>query len=167
MTSGPSGATRALLAEFDHEMASTRRLLERVPDGRYDWSPHDKSMKLGRLASHIADVPSWLPAVAGRTELDFKLHTQTRAASTAELVAAFERNLTAGREALAAVADDAWSETFTLRAGDHVVFALPRKVAIRSFVLNHLIHHRGQLSVYLRLLDVPVPGMYGPSADEK
>jgi uncharacterized damage-inducible protein DinB len=162
-----SGITKTVLAEFDHEMGSTRRLLERVPDGRYDWAPHDKSMKLGRLASHIADVPSWLPAVAGRSELDFKTHTQTRAVTTAELVAAFDRNLETGRTALAAVPDDTWSEPFTLRAGDHVVFTLPRKVAIRSFVLNHLIHHRGQLSVYLRLLDVPVPGMYGPSADEK
>jgi len=158
----------SFLGELDHEMANTRRTLERVPTDKLAWQPHAKSMTLGRLASHIAEMPIWCNRVLAAAEYDFAVggRLRTDLPSTREILEAFDKNLAGAREAVAATGDDALREKWTLRRGDQVVFSLPRIAVLRTMVLNHVIHHRGQLTVYLRLNDVPVPGLYGPSADE-
>ena len=159
--------TDALLAEFEHEMKTTRRLLERVPADRGDWKPHDKSSSLSQLVLHIANIPFWLTTTLKRTELDAAAPGEKRSlTSTEALLAEFDRKVADAREALTAATADDLKVPWTLRAGDHVVFTMPRAVTLRTFVMNHLIHHRGQLTVYLRLLDVPLPSSYGPTADE-
>jgi uncharacterized damage-inducible protein DinB len=160
-----------LLPEFDHEMTNTRRTLERVPDGRFDWKPHDKSTALGSLASHLSNIPSWVALAIGQDSLDLappgeEPKVQAPAANTAELLAAFDKNVAAAREALAPASDELLMQPWTLLKGGTELLTLPRAGILRSFVLNHVIHHRAQLGVYLRLLDVPVPSIYGPSADE-
>jgi uncharacterized damage-inducible protein DinB len=156
-----------LLPEFDHEMASTRRALERVPDESLDFRPHEKSFNLLELASHVANVPTWTRVTLTTTELDldqpFERELPT---SNAALLAEFDANVADARSVLESVSAEDLQVGWTLRSGDQVWFTQPRGAVYRSFVMNHLIHHRGQLTVYLRLLDVPVPGMYGPSADE-
>ena len=144
-----------MLSEFDREMAKTRQILERVPDEKWDWKPHEKSSPLGKLANHLAAMPVFAAAVV--QGMAKRSHD---AASHSALLDAFDQNLSAGREALAAA------------SGEHLAATVPqlnmtREELLRERVISHMIHHRGQLSVYLRLLDVPVPGMYGPSADEK
>lgn len=158
----------SFLGEFDHEMTNTRRTLERVPTDKLAWQPHTKSMTLGRLASHIAEMPLWAVRNVQMPEYDFASggHMRLDLPSTQEIVEAFDENVVAAREALSSASDEVLRETWTLRRGDQVVFAMPRIAVLRSMVLNHTIHHRGQLTVYLRLQDVPLPGLYGPSADE-
>ena len=158
----------SFLGELDHEMANTRRTLERVPTDRLAWQPHAKSMTLGRLASHIAEMPIWAIRTIGTSGYDFAASGRLRTdlPSTREIVEAFDKNLAEAREAIAGTSEEALREKWTLRRGDQVVFSLPRIAVLRSMVLNHIIHHRGQLTVYLRLNDVPLPGLYGPSADE-
>jgi uncharacterized damage-inducible protein DinB len=158
----------SFLGELDYEMANTRKTLERVPTDKLAWQPHTKSMTLGRLASHIAEMPNWAVRTVRLPEFDFAVggYQRLNLGSTPEIVEAFDKNFTAAREAIAGAGDEALRETWTLRRGDQVVFALPRIGVLRSMVLNHTIHHRGQLTVYLRLNDVPLPGLYGPSADE-
>ena len=160
---------QSLIPEFQHEASSTRKILERVPDGKLDWKPHDKSMTLGRLASHIAEIPDWMTVTLTTDELDFAKgdYKFTAPANTAELIAKFQDSCHKALEQLKAATDETLMGPWTLRNGDHVIFTMPRIATLRSFVMNHFIHHRGQLSVYLRLLDVPVPGMYGPTADEQ
>ena len=161
----------SLLQELDQEMAGTRKTLERVPEDRLDWRPHPKSFTLGALATHLANVPSWMAPTLRQDSMDiapvgqppFKAELQT---SRAGLLAAFDRNLEAGREALAAATDESLLAPWTLLAGGKAIFTMPRAACLRSFILNHNVHHRAQLGVYLRMLDVPVPGLYGPSADE-
>ena len=160
----------ALLPEFDHEMRVTRSLLERVPESRAQFKPHPKSTALGALASHIANLAGWGQKVATLSELDFNPPggSPVRIAAyqgAAELLQRFDANVAATRAAIAAASDDALRGTFTLKNGGHEIFSLPRVSALRSFLMNHLIHHRGQLSVYLRLNDVPLPSIYGPTAD--
>jgi uncharacterized damage-inducible protein DinB len=158
----------SFLGELDHEMANTRRTLERVPTGKLAWQPHAKSMTLGRLASHIAELPIWATRAIRSTEYDFAAGGRVRLdlGSTQEIVEAFDKNVAEAREAVAGASDEALREKWTLRRGDQVVFAMPRIAVLRSMVLNHIIHHRGQLTVYLRLNEAPVPALYGPSADE-
>jgi uncharacterized damage-inducible protein DinB len=156
-----------LLPEFDHEMANTRRALARVPGDRLDWSPHPKSMTLGRLASHLAEFGDWAAQTCEQEELDLSGYQPPVYSSTAEILETFDANVAAGRAALAAASDELLKGKWSLRSGGHAVFTMPRAAVLRSFVLSHLIHHRGQLSVYLRLLDLPVPALYGPSADER
>lgn len=161
----------ALLPEFDHEMATTRRLLERVPDGQPEWRPHPKSSPLGRLSTHIAELPGWVVNTITRTELDLappdgKAWTPLILGATREVLALFDRNVAEARAALAAADDVAFAVGWSLKMGPRVIFTQPRAAVYRSFVMSHLIHHRAQLGVYLRLLGVPVPGSYGPSADE-
>lgn len=161
-----------LAAEFDHETKVTRSLLARVPDDRAAWKPHDKSMSMGELAIHLANIESYGLPVATRPELDFQALTGTgvtngRWTSREEALALFDKNVESTRRAIAAASDDQLRQPWTLRFGDHVVFTLPRLAAWRSFVLSHQVHHRGQLSVYLRLNDIAVPPIYGPSADER
>jgi uncharacterized damage-inducible protein DinB len=162
----------ALAAELEHEARLTRNLLARVPDDKASWKPHPKSMSLGELAIHLANIESYGVPVATKPELDFRAPDGvgvTRAAWTSrdEMLALFDRNVEASLRAVAALPDPRLREPWTLRAGESVVFTLPRIAAWRTFVMSHQIHHRGQLSVYLRLNDIPVPSIYGRSADEK
>jgi uncharacterized damage-inducible protein DinB len=159
-----------LLPEFDHEMGTTRRLLEIVPTKDATWRPHPKSYTLGDLAAHIARLPGWGRYVLTQNEIDLGAPENAPLAraeftTTAELVEQFDRNVRGTREALAATSDAGMKETWTLKNTGRVVFAIPRAAALRAFILSHLIHHRGQLSVYLRLRDVPLPSIYGPTAD--
>jgi uncharacterized damage-inducible protein DinB len=160
----------ALLPEFDHEMATTRRLLERVPEAEFAWRPHAKSMALGQLAGHIANIPYWCTATLGTTVLDLdSLPVDARPplpVSRTALIDEFDAKVGAARNQLTSATDAELMTPWTLKKGGQEMFTLPRVSAIRSFVMNHLIHHRGQLSVYLRLKDVPLPSIYGPTADE-
>jgi uncharacterized damage-inducible protein DinB len=156
------------LAEFDHEMASTRRLLERVPEERFDWKPHEKSMSLGGLATHLSNLPHWAEAILTGTSFDLETAPPnlTPFPSRAAVLAHFDETTKTAR-ALMDKTDAEWAARWTLKRGSYEVFSIPRMSAFRTFILNHMIHHRGQLSVYLRLNDVPVPSIYGPSADEQ
>lgn len=158
---------RALLAELEQEAKTTRKLLERVPEQKFSWQPHEKSMSLGRLATHVAEMMGWLEATLNLNELDLAGDYQPVVANTnKELVALFDKNLARCVELLNKATDEQLHQPWRLRKGDHVLFELPKIAVIRSMVFNHVIHHRGQLSVYLRLLDVPLPSIYGPTADE-
>jgi uncharacterized damage-inducible protein DinB len=160
-----------LLPEFDHEMATTRRLLERVPEAEFAWKPHDRSMALGQLAGHIVNLPQWCSATLASTV--FELDTMPvdprpkLPASRAALIEEFDAKVTVARNQLVATTDAEFMTPWTLKKGGQEIFTLPRLSAIRSFVMNHLIHHRGQLTVYLRLKNVPLPPIYGPTADEQ
>jgi uncharacterized damage-inducible protein DinB len=159
----------ALLPEFDHETGVTRRLLERLPEDRFGWTPHPKSMPLGRLATHVADVLTWLPKTVNETGIDWdtKAPYQPKVlASRAEVLKFFDETLDAARQALAGASDAVLVQPWTFKKDGQVVFSQPRIGVIRGMVMNHMIHHRAQLGVYLRLNDVPLPAMYGPSADE-
>jgi uncharacterized damage-inducible protein DinB len=161
-----------LLPEFDAEMLTTRRLLERVPEDRPDWKPHAKSMALGRLATHVSEIPGWLAWTFEKDELDIappgapKFVPQTLA-TTAALLAQFDTNVAKGRAALAAAPDAAFTAPWTFLMGGNSLWTKPKLDVYRSFGINHIVHHRAQLGVYLRLLDVAIPGTYGPSADER
>ena len=161
--------SQSLLPEFDQEMANTRRVLERIAEDQIGWKPHDKSMSLGRLATHVAELPGWANVFLNSefldlAAMDYKPHV---ASSRQELLELFDSKVAESRAAIQATEDPAFLEPWTLRKGDHVIFTLPRVAVMRSMLLNHLIHHRGQLTVYLRLTGIPVPGLYGPSADEQ
>ena len=161
---------QALLPEFDHEMANTRKTLERVPDDKFDWKPHEKSFAMGALSTHLANLPTWATHSVELDTLDIApngvpmstppLHSQ------AEVLATFDKNVAAARAAIAGATDEHLFAPWTLEANGKTIMTLPRVAVLRSFVMNHLIHHRAQLGVYLRLNDIPVPSIYGPSADE-
>ena len=164
--------SQSLLPEFDHEMANTRRLLSRVPEGRGDFAPHTKSMTLARLAGHVAELPSWGLMALGQDELDLNppsgpvfvaFHFETKTAALAK----FDSDMKQLRQLLAATSDADMMKSWTLKSGGHSIMSMPRAAVFRGFVMNHLIHHRAQLGVYLRMNDVAVPGLYGPSADEQ
>lgn len=162
--------TDALLPEYDHEMATTRRLLDRVPEGDFGWKPHERSMALGELAGHIANLLMWCSTILDAPSFDLATLGDRRAeppASRRALLEDFDGKVAAVRASLAKRTDAELLAPWTLKHGDHEVFTLPRVSAIRSFVMSHSIHHRGQLSVYLRLRNVPVPPIYGPTADEQ
>jgi len=163
--------SQMILPEFEHEMANTRKTLERVADDKFSWKPHEKSMSLGGLATHLANLPSWTKNTFEADELDISPPGQPpyrleEAKSRDELLAAFDKNVTSARAALEAATDEQWQGKWSLLHGGKTIFTLPRTAVMRGFVMNHLIHHRAQLGVYLRLLDIPVPSIYGPSADE-
>lgn len=156
----------ALLTEFDHEMGTTRRLLERLPDDKLAWKPHEKSMSFGGLGTHLSSLPLWAGTILN--EASFDLINETRSpekTSRAEILAAFDDHVRRARASLDKT-DAEYAGRWSLLRGGQEVFSLPRVAAFRSFVLSHIIHHRGQLSVYLRLNDIPVPAIYGPTADE-
>jgi uncharacterized damage-inducible protein DinB len=159
--------SQTLLPEFDEEMKNTRKILECVPDGKFDYKPHAKSMTMGGLATHVAGLPSWTNYTLDTEELnltpDFK---QEVATNRAELLAMFDKNVAAAREKIAAASDTDWQVTWTFKFDGNVIFSMPRSTVMRSSIMNHLVHHRAQLGVYLRLNDIAIPGMYGPSADE-
>jgi uncharacterized damage-inducible protein DinB len=161
----------SLLPEYDHEMGTTRRLLERTPEAELAWKPHEKSMTLGELAGHITNIPRWCKAIIEHSVFDMNsvgedARRRPPPASVAELLANFDTRTAEARQALAAADDPDMLALWTLKQGDHEIFTLPRVAAVRSFIMNHVVHHRGQLSVYLRLKDVPLPPIYGPTADE-
>ncbi|MGA2580641.1 MAG: DinB family protein [Bryobacteraceae bacterium] len=163
---------QALLTEFDHEMANTRKALARVPEDKFGWKPHEKSMTLGRLATHIAEMPGWVSTTLESESFDFAppgapAYQPKTAGSRAEILELFDKNAAAARTALSGASDAQLMVPWTLLAGGKAVFSMPRVAVLRSMVMNHTIHHRGQLVVYLRLNDVPVPALYGPSADEQ
>lgn len=153
------------LAEFDHEMASTRRLLERVPSEKGEWKPHPKSFALGHLAQLISWMPGWIAQTLRQPHIDLATAAQYSFEATETLLREFDGALSEARSALEAVTGPALQDPWSLKLGDQALFTGPRGEAVRGH-LNHLIHHRGQLTVYLRLLDVPVPQVYGPTADE-
>ena len=154
------------LAEFDLEMATTRRLLERVPGERGEWKPHEKSFPLGHLAQLITWMPSWITRTLREPSINLAGGAGYSFQPTDYLLAEFDGNVRAAREALAEVTGAALEEPWSLMMGERVLFTAPRGVTTRGH-LNHLIHHRGQLTVYLRLVDVPLPQVYGPTADER
>jgi uncharacterized damage-inducible protein DinB len=161
---------QSLLPEFDHETAVTRTLLERVPDARADWAPHAKSMTLGRLAIHLASLPSWVAPTLRDSAID--LAPEGKPAwlpptwqSTAHALQVFAEATTKARAAIAVATDLEMAQPWTLKKAGETMFTMPRAAVLRSFVFNHSVHHRAQLGVYLRLLDVAVPSMYGPTAD--
>lgn len=163
--------SHSMLPEFDHEMANLRKTLERVPEGKPDFRPHAKSMTLSELAGHLAEIPTWATMTNAHDEFDvnpvsgpkYQPYLMT---TRAELLAKFDADLKQARESLAAVTDDRMMGTWTLKNNGQTILAMPRVAVLRSFVMNHMVHHRAQLGVYLRMNDVPVPGLYGPSADE-
>jgi uncharacterized damage-inducible protein DinB len=163
----------AILPEFDHEMANTRKTLERVPEGKGDFKPHVKSMPLDRLAGHVAEIPGWAKETILQDSIDIKSGANVDPASAAlkmtsrkQLLEEFDKRAAAGRAAIAGATDEQLMKPWSLIAGGKTVFTLPKIAVLRGFVMNHLIHHRAQLGVYLRLNNVAVPSIYGPSADE-
>lgn len=159
--------SQSMLPEFDHEMASTRKILERVPEDRAGYTPHEKSMSMGRLAAHIAQNPVWATIALTRDDFDLTPEFENVQMTTrAALLETFDRNCAEARAHIVNTDDGVMMKMWTFKKGGHTVLSMPKVAVLRSFALNHLIHHRGQLSVYLRLNNVPVPGLYGPSADE-
>ena len=157
----------SILAELDMEAETTRRVLQRVPNDRLTWKPHPKSMSLGQLAHHVATTPGGVANIVSKSEIEAPdFNNQPSAASAAELIPALDRGLAEAKSILNGFDDHAMMAKWTLTRGGKELFSAPRVGVIRSIMLNHWYHHRGQLSVYLRLLDVPVPSIYGPSADE-
>jgi uncharacterized damage-inducible protein DinB len=162
----------SFLPEFDHEMSTTRRTLERVPEDKGDWKPHDTSMPMGRLAGHIAELVGFAPATFQGDSFDFSPpgappRQPTVMTSRKQLLEIFDKNVAAARAAISKASDEELFKTWTLMNGGKTFFSMPRIAVLRSMIVNHIIHHRGQLSVYLRMNKVPVPSIYGPSADER
>ena len=157
----------SILAELDREADTTRRVLQRVPNEKLSWKPHPKSMSLGQLAQHVATTPGGVATILTKTEFEAPdFGNQPAAASASELIPTLERSLAEAKSILDGFDDNAMMASWKLTRGGKELFSSPRVGVIRSIMLNHWYHHRGQLSVYLRLLDVPVPSIYGPSADE-
>ena len=157
----------SLIPEFDQEMATSRIVIERVPEDKYGWKPHEKSMSAGRLASHIAEMPAWGSASTGQDFLDLAAgFTPFEGGSREEILARFDKDVRAAHAAIAGCSDETFMKEWSLKNGDDTIMTMPKIAVVRTFVINHIIHHRGQLSVYLRLLNESVPSIYGPSADE-
>ncbi len=162
---------QGLLAEFDQEMANTRKTLERVPDAKFDWKPHEKSGTAGWMAAHLANLPMWGEMTLQTGSLDvnpadgqkFQL---PKADTSAEALKLFDKNVAAFRSALQGATDEMMMQPWSLLSGGKVIFTMPKIAVLRGMVMNHIVHHRGQLTVYLRLNNIPVPALYGPSADE-
>ena len=161
----------SLLPEFDQEMANTRKALERMPDDKFDWKPHEKSGTMGWLANHLANLPSWTVYTINQDSLDLaptdgeSIKWEGKG-SRQELLDYFDKNVVAARAAIAEASDEEFLKSWSLLKGGVTLMTLPKIAVMRGFVMNHIIHHRGQFTVYLRLNDVPVPPIYGPSADE-
>lgn len=159
---------QSMLGELDYEMANTRKTLERIPENKLDWKPDPKSMSLGQLAGHITEMVGWGAAVLTTPSMDMAAgqHKPFIPTSQHELLSMFDQNLSGLRATLAAAKDEDMMHTWTLSVGSNVIFSMPRVAVMRTMILNHLVHHRAQLTVYYRLNGVPVPALYGPSADE-
>lgn len=164
------GLSNALLPEFDNEMANTRKTLERVPDNKFDWKPHEKSMAMGGLAGHLANLPSWGSLTVGSDSFDMAPGGQPvmtpPLSSGKDVLATFDENVAKTREAIAGASDEELFKPWSLMADGNTILTMTKIAVLRNFVMNHMIHHRAQLGVYLRLNEIPVPSIYGPSADE-
>lgn len=163
--------SQVLLPEFDFEMATTRKVLERVPDDRFEYKPHEKSFAMGKLASHIATIPFWGSTTIKTDSLDLAPPGQPpmqmpEAHNKAELLELFDKNVGEARAAIEGASDELLMKPWTLLSGGKEIFTQPKAALLRTFVISHIIHHRGQMTVYLRLNNLPVPSVYGPSADE-
>lgn len=158
---------KSFLKELEREAVTTRKMLERVPDDKFDWKPHEKSMSLRQLATHIAEIPGWIPMVLNTTELDFGNNGYKPAIlkNNAELINFFEKSFSEGKASLTKANDNQLEETWTMRNGETIYDTSPKDEVLRG-VFCQVVHHRAQLGVYLRLLNIPIPGSYGPSADE-
>lgn len=173
MSNGQTEQTATLgqmiAAELKHEAVSTRKMLERIPGEQFQYKPHEKSMPLVGLARHIADMIGWADMTINHDELDFEKRdfTPKEFSDASELVAYFDENLSNALDILNSVPNETLMQPWRLRSGENIFFEMPKAAVVRSMLMNHVIHHRGQLAVYLRLLDVPVPSIYGPSADEQ
>jgi uncharacterized damage-inducible protein DinB len=160
--------SKTLLREFDEEMKNTRKILACVPDGKFDYQPHPKSMTLGRLATHVAELPSWTTFTLDLEVLELGPDFKPAFANTqAELLEMFDKHVAEARAKIEGASDEDWQKIWTFKWDGKTVMSMPRAVVMRGTIMNHLIHHRAQLGVFLRLNDVEIPGMYGPSADEK
>jgi uncharacterized damage-inducible protein DinB len=164
--------SEALLPEFDNEMATLRKALERVPDDKFGWKPHERSMAMGRLATHLAEIPGWAAYTVSTDSLDLappggEPFKPTVADSRQQVLDVFDKNVKEARQSIAGASDDHLLKSWSLLSGGKTILNMPRIACLRSFVMNHMIHHRAQLGVYLRLNDIPVPATYGPSADEQ
>jgi len=160
--------SQSMLPEFDHEMATTRRVIACVPDEALGYRPHEKSFSLGDLATHVVNIPTWVGVTIDQDVLDMAGEFPTPPTGKRdELLAIFDANVAAARAKLASADDATLMAPWTLKSGEQVHMTMPRVAVLRGFVLNHMIHHRGQLTVYLRLRDVPLPSVYGPTADEQ
>jgi uncharacterized damage-inducible protein DinB len=171
MTVQTTAVQQALLTEFDQEMAATRKVLERVPDDRLDWAPHEKSMTIGRLFGHLAELPQWAGAILAQDEFDIEPvgepgYTPPSFTSRDEFLAAFDENVKNARAVIESTGDQDFMKPWTLKRAGQALFTAPKMGVFRRQYMNHMIHHRGQATVYLRLNDVPVPQTLGPTADE-
>lgn len=163
--------SESLLPEFDHEMANTRKVLERIPDDKLDWKAHEKSNTIGWVGMHLAEIPGWIDFTLNKDSFDVappggEPYRTPKATSRKAILDVFDKNVATGRAALATAQDQQLFQPWSLLSGGQTLFSMPRIAVLRSFVLNHSIHHRAHLCVYLRLNNVPVPGLYGPSADD-
>ena len=158
---------QTFLKELEAEAKTTRKMLSVIPDDKFQWKPHEKSMSVQQLATHIAELPGWVTMILNTSELDFAVngYTPLNIATTAEVVAAFEKSLAEGRAALETAKEEQLADNWTLRNGEQIYSTEPKADVIRM-AFSQTIHHRAQMGVYLRLLDVPIPGSYGPSADD-
>jgi CTP:molybdopterin cytidylyltransferase MocA/uncharacterized damage-inducible protein DinB len=165
----PMSLVHTALADVEHEIANTRKMLERLPEAQLDFTPHEKSWPLGKLANHLTDFGMWGAVTITTSELDFEQPMPREAAPTTTegFLAQFDARIDGFRQALATVTDEQLMETWTMRSGARVMMAMPKLAVLRGMVISHMIHHRAQLTIYYRLLGVPVPGLYGPSADEQ
>ena len=154
-----------VLKELEAEASATRKCLERIPENLFPWKPHERSMKLGELSLLVAEMPKWIQVMIEESEVDFATVEHFQAKNTAELVKHFDENLAGAKNALQNVSDETFDEPFNLKNDGQIVLTAPKKDQISSMV-NHLVHHRGQLTVFMRLKDIPVPSIYGPSADD-
>jgi uncharacterized damage-inducible protein DinB len=167
-----SSVSEHLLPEVEHEFSMTRKMLERIPEDKLSWKPHEKSMSLGRLAGHVAEMADWMAHtltldtfdISPKADGSYEAHTVTSRQDTLDK---FDAWLARGLEALKRTSDEDFAKTWSLTSQGHTILSMPRGAIFRTLIMNHMLHHRGQLSVYFRLNDVSVPGMYGPSADEK
>jgi uncharacterized damage-inducible protein DinB len=160
--------SKMLLPEFDQEMKNTRRILECIPDGKFDYQPHPKSMTMARLATHVAELPSWTGFTLDQDVLEMPSDYKPYIAQTrAELLNLFDKSVAEARPKIEAASDEQWQKIWTFKYGGQTVLSMPKSAVMRSMIMNHMIHHRAQLGVYLRLNNVEFPGMYGPSADEQ
>jgi uncharacterized damage-inducible protein DinB len=163
---------QALLPEFDHEMANTRKTLERIPEDKLGWKPHEKSMTMGRLSGHIAELPGWAAFTINQDSIDIAPvgappQQGATAKSRQEALDMFDAKVAEARKAIAGASDEQLMKPWTLLSGGKSIMTMPKIAVLRGFVMNHTIHHRAQLGMYLRLNDILVPALYGPSADER
>ncbi|MFZ5830870.1 MAG: DinB family protein [Planctomycetota bacterium] len=163
--------SEALLPEFEHEMANTRRVLERIPEDKLEWKIHEKSNTIGWVGSHLAEIPGWTEVTLNQDSFDVappggEPYRTRQATSRQEILNTFDKNVAAARDLIAKTSDEEFMKPWTFMSGGNTIFTLPRAAVLRSFILSHNIHHRAHLCVYLRVNNVPVPAIYGPSADE-